>query len=389
MEDHKKETGLHPIIVWIIASILLHILFVVVSIVLKIDQHRKEIDLKKTDIKKDMRLSTQDKQQAIMMLDQPKKPQPPQAAPTPKQAPKQIPPAQKTPPLVHTLIPGRQGIDKQNLIDDDGGAQTPELIKHKSPENEQAQPPISKKTSPPIPQDVDQLKTEQPKTEIVSTQSIEKKDSPKDSHHDTSSTTTFHSKGQEEASTKTITTKKTIRNEIKQTIENSPPISKPKALLKQSSSTNDDEESTPYPFSPKPKTTSRMSLKDLQIGFDNYRKNIGNSQYLIQQGNTSAAADGQSLKMITYNNQFAKTMIGSIQTHPQYQAIQYNRGKQIVVYITIDRQGTLLDLKVIAGSGDTLIDKIMVESIQSAGLYPAVPSFVLDDPFSQRWTILH
>ena len=384
MEDHKKETGLHPIIVWIIASILLHILFVIISIFVKIDQQRKEADLKKIDKKNDMRVSAQDKQQAIMMLDQPKRPQPPQAAPMPKQAPKQTPPPQTAPPLVHTLIPGRQGIDKQNLIEDDGGDETPETKKAIKPVPKE--PLTQKKQDASTPEEI-----KEPKTEAVTPKNVEKKETPKDSHVDKTSTTTFQSNEKQEtpAQTKTIESPKNLKNETKQTSETAPQApAKPKAPIKQPEP-SDDDDSSPYPFSPKPKTKSRMSLKDLQIGFDNYRKNIGNSKYLIQQGNTSAAADGQSLKMITYNNQFAKTMLGSIQTHPQYPTIQYNRGKQITLFITIDRQGTLLDLKVIAGSGDTTIDKIMVESIQTAGLYPAVPSFVADDPFSQRWTILH
>ncbi|MCX5923194.1 MAG: TonB C-terminal domain-containing protein [Candidatus Dependentiae bacterium] len=401
MEDHKKETGLHPIVVWIIASILLHLLFIVISIVLRIDEHKKE-----NILKKEMTISAKDKQNAIMMLDQPKKPQVISQAQALKQSaiqkpaqpqkaePKSVTPPKPQapePPVVHTLIPGRQGVDKQNLIDDDGGAEIPKKEKSQELPKEVQQPDNfqkeqAQKQEPKQEENnkEDSSKTSPEKKEFINKEepiTISKKTTPANQYQDPEKTIKPDLAKEEllkkDGHEKTIEKNETIENEI------------PKSLKNLKKLTTDNYDLDPYPFSPKPHSKSRMSLKDLSIGFDNYRKNIGNSQHLIQQGNTTAAASGQSLKMITYNNQFAKTMLGSIHTHPQYQSIQYVRGKQIVLAVTIDRQGTLLKLDVIASSGDTNMDKIMVESIQSAGLYPAVPSFVPDDPFFQRWTILH
>lgn len=395
MEDHKKETGLHPIVVWIIASILLHLLFIVISIVLRIDEYKKE-----NILKKEMTVSTKDKQNAIMMMDQPKKtqaaqPLPPipsskQVAIQPQAQPKSVPPAQpipKQPPVVHTLIPGRQGIDKQNLIDDDGGAEIPkkEKLLETKELNEKlhdAQKEKDKKQ---------ELKLEEVHKEEATQKSTEKKEiiNQKESINASKATPVNQYQDSQKTIEKKLSIEESLKKEGTLNQQNSQNKAGKEEIKELKKITTDDYDLDPYPFSPAPKSKSRMSLKDLSIGFDNYRKNIGNSQYLIQQGNTTAAASGESLKLITYNNQFAKTMIGSIRTHPQYQLIQYARGKQTVIAITIDRQGKLLNLSLIASSGDTNLDKIMIESIQSAGLYPAVPSFIPDDPFFQQWTIFH
>jgi len=121
-EEHKKETT-HPILIWIIASILFHMLLTLISIVLHIDDYRTTTTSKKIDDR--FLMSQQEKSSATMMLDQIKKPilqnkkieksSPLPEKPIEKPAEKQVKPEE--PALIHTLIPGRKGLDLQNITD--------------------------------------------------------------------------------------------------------------------------------------------------------------------------------------------------------------------------------------------------------------------------------
>ncbi|MCX5924182.1 MAG: TonB C-terminal domain-containing protein [Candidatus Dependentiae bacterium] len=358
-EEHKKETT-HPILIWIIASILFHMLLTLISIVLHIDDYRDTTTRKKDDR---FVMSQQEKNSATMMLDQIKKPTT-QSTKVEKSSPLPEKPIEKEvkpedPTLIHTLIPGRKGLDLQNITDQLSNAegQKPEKITESKP--------VEEKKPIPAPEP---KKTQAPKLEEI----IEKKEQPKKLSKNGSNLY----EGPQEDPVK----KQDASAEQEQVQKSTEQTSLDSTVVPSQTSPIDH-----YQFVPK----QTMSLKDLQLGFNKYLNNVGNTECLIQQGNTQAVPDGQSLKNITYKNQFAKTMIGSIHAHPKARIMQYKRDKQISFVITIDRKGKLLDLQVTKESGDPMIDSIIIESLNTAGLYPAVPNFIVDDPYVQQWTILY
>lgn len=146
-------------------------------------------------------------------------------------------------------------------------------------------------------------------------------------------------------------------------------------------------EQNPYEFVPQPSRI--ISFQDLNLGFDNNYATIGNNANLIQQGITSAAPDDVSLKHLTYYNQCAGMMKTAFATHPQTRLRQNATGKRFRFDLVVDRQGNQLQLNVIQGSGDMILDRIIQESIASIKMFPKVPSFITDSPFTMRWTFLH
>jgi len=133
---------------------------------------------------------------------------------------------------------------------------------------------------------------------------------------------------------------------------------------------------------------SKITLKDLQLGFSKFMQE-GNNDILLQKGNTTQSPDAQALRLITYQQQFARTMREAIVTHHQYHLVEHVRGTRPTYTITIDRSGKLLDFQLMTSSGNELLDKIMKESLQTVRLYPAMPQHLTGDTFSHVWTFLH
>ncbi|HSW76638.1 MAG TPA: TonB C-terminal domain-containing protein [Candidatus Saccharimonadales bacterium] len=364
MQEHKEEykkNSSRPIIVWIIASILLHIILALISMVLHINDHHKENTFKKNDR---FFVSPQEKKSATMMLDQIKPTTAKKALEkkTEKPIEKQVKPDE--PPLIHTLIPGRKGLDLQNITDELSKAQgqQPQKITSTKPTQEKKISSAQEAKQASAPKPVPVVKPVVEKKEL-----IKKLRKIASNMYDSSQLPQIEQ------------TQQDIPEQNEQALHESKPVQEI------SNTTHETSSHDPYEYVPK----QTMSLKDLQLGFNQFLSNVGNTECLIQQGNTKAVPDGQSLKHITYNNQFAKTMLGSIHMHPKARVISYGRNKQISFIITIDRKGNLLDLRITKESGDPLIDTVTLESLRNAGLYPAVPSFISDDPYVQQWTILY
>lgn len=131
----------------------------------------------------------------------------------------------------------------------------------------------------------------------------------------------------------------------------------------------------------------KVTLQDLKLGFAKYMQE-GNNDILIQRGNTNQPPDAQALRLITYHQQLAHTMRSAITSHHQYRLLTNIRGARPTYKITIDRSGKLLDLVFTRNSGNELLDKIMLEALQSIKLYPAVPQYVSGDTYSQLWTYI-
>ncbi|MFA5998819.1 MAG: TonB C-terminal domain-containing protein [Candidatus Babeliales bacterium] len=379
-EEHKKETT-HPILIWIIASILFHMLLTLISIVLHIDDYRTTTTTKRPD--DHFLMSQQEKKSATMMLDQIKKPiaqstKVEKSSPLPEKSiekPVEKPVKPEEPALIHTLIPGRQGLDLQNITDQLSNAegQKPQEVP-KAKESSSLDPRVTPKDD----ENKEKKLTPQPEPNKTPAskpqQAVEKKELRKKLSKDAANLYDGAKTDIEtaEAQDASIEQEQVSKSSESTSLDSTVIPSQPSSI-------------DPYQFVPK----QTMSLKDLQLGFNKFLNNVGNTECLIQHGNTSAIPDGQSLKNITYLNQFANTMNGSINTHPKARIMQYRRNKQLTFVTTVDRKGKLLDVQIIKESGEPTIDTIIIESLQSAGLFPAVPTFILDDPYVQRWTFFY
>jgi hypothetical protein len=335
--EHREPEIIHPIVIWVIASILFHLLLMLGVITLKFNA-----------LPLSNKLKDKSKDRAILMMDEPKKQiQAKQTVTNPtvkkEEPPKPLP---KTRHTDYTMVPGRQGIDLQNLID-------AKNLKNLPKPQEQT---VEKKAVQPIPEQ----KEEQ----------IEKKEIKKE---ETAKSENF------------IKPIENLPSAVKIMHEHN--MQPQQEKLEKKSAQAPTPKQDPYKFVPQEK--SPISFKNLDLGFDLSYKTIGNNRNLIQQGITIAAPDEVSLKHLTYYNQCAEMMKNAFATHPQVRHRPYATGKRFRFDLTVDRQGHQLKLTVLVGSGDDLLDKIIKESVESVHMFPKVPSFIDDIPFVMHWTFLH
>ena len=352
---NPKRDRMHPILIWIIASILLHLLIMLGLKSIKMHQ-----------LKEKNKLINHISDHAILMMDQPKKQL---ASPEINPIAKKQPNPKKTEKPKHnlhdfTLIPGRAGIDKQNLDD-------PANLKNlPTPQNQHLKKQLETTTP----------KTDPIKKEFQESQNLEKKEP------------------EEALELKTI--QKTIESIENTTSPAQPSVSildeKHESKVQQKSTPNNKnskniriapKEQNPYEYTPNP--SREISFKNLNLGFDINAPTIGNNAHMIQQGITFAAPDEVSLKHLTYYHQCAGMMKTAFATHPQVRLRQYATGKKFRFDVTVDRKGNQINFVTIHGSGDMILDRIIQESIQSVSMFPSVPSFITDDPFVMKWTFLH
>lgn len=356
--DYQKKMNsqrevVHPIVIWIIASILFHLLLALGIITLKISS------LPLVTPKKE----TQDR--AILMMDEPKKQKaqaqpaqsPAQPAPQQKKEAKKQEKEKEDPKLKwsdYTLIPGRQGINEQKFDD------PKQLVNLPKPEEQK----LAKKDQEKIKkQESTEEKIEQKKEALPESKPSELQD-PKSSF------------------SQPMPKKTTQPKPLTEFVDQEKKKSSIKEKLKKEFRTP-IEEQDPYEFVPQPSKV--ISFQDLNLGFDNHYLTIGNNANLINQGITSAVPDAASLKHLTYYNQCAEMMKNEIRTHPQIRLCQNISGKNLVCAVTVDRQGRQLEFRMLQGSGNIILDRVIQESIMAVKMFPKVPSFIPDSPFVMRW----
>ncbi|MBP6892528.1 hypothetical protein KBB68_03010 [Candidatus Babeliales bacterium] len=380
--DYQKKINsqheiVHPIIIWIIASILFHLLLALGIITLKISS------LPPVSLKKE----TQDR--AILMMDEPKKQktqtQPPPVQPTAPQKKEKKSKEKEEPKLKwsdYTLIPGRQGINKQNIDDPKNLSNLPK------PEDQKLEQKVNKlkdldSRSKPGMTNTEKIKNEQSKTVNSKKKSKEK--------HLNETTQQSESKNITPDKNESVSTS-AFEQESKSLKQKSQPITqftdqdRKKASIKEKLKKEFHTpiaEQDPYEFVPEPSRI--VSFQDLNLGFDNHYATVGNNANLIQQGITSAVPDGASLKHLTYYNQCAEMMKNEIRTHPQIRLCQNVFGKNLVCAVTVDRQGHQLEFRMLQGSGNIILDRVIQESIMAVKMFPKVPTFIPDSPFVMRW----
>ena len=345
--DSKRE-AVHPIIIWIIASILFHLLLALGIITLKISSLPLTSPKKKT------------KDTAILMMDEPKKqtlPTPQNQQSTPSQSQKvkkqEAEKPKEEPKLKwsdYTLIPGRQGINQQNIKDPSNLKNLPKPEEQKIKTEKKA-----KNLDAHVkPETIHVQKTEKEFTEQNDLKSLNSEPKPQKITEKPLTQFTDHEQ-------KKSSIKEKLKKEFKTPIE----------------------QQDPYEFVPEPSRI--ISFQDLNLGFDNHYATIGNNANLIQPGITSAVPDAASLKHLTYYNQCAEMMKNEIRTHPQIRLCQNVAGKNLVCAVTVDRQGRQLEFRMLQGSGNVILDRVIQESIMAVKMFPPVPSFIPDSPFVMRW----
>lgn len=349
----QEQETIHPIVVWILASILFHLLLTLCIITLKARKLQLN-DLKKPKQEQAILMMEPPKQKPITTLARPAKPAPSKPEPKKAQAPKTRHWSE------YTLVPGSQGVNKQNIENPQDLSNLP------TPKNQMLQPKQDQKKSEQSASDQQEL--------IKPSQKSLPKEQPKEAQKIIDET--LHGK----AIAKPIEQKQPKSTALDNRTGNndSEILSRKKTPLK---------EQNPYDFVPQPKRL--ISFQDTKLGFDNSVPTIGNNPHLIQQGRTFETPDAVSLKHLTYYNQCAEMMKTAIATHPQRHLRVYPTGKRFLFAITVDRTGRQLSLSVVQGSGDSILDRILIESVQSIALFPQIPNFIEDNPFTMRWTFLH
>lgn len=322
---NQQQESLHPIILWILASILLHFLLTIGLITLKF----RKMAMTEHAVK--------NQNETFLLMDDSQNPVMPKPVPNSKQTVQQ-----QTKPMPkqeeakkperhwsdYTLVPGRKGVDEQKIDNpaDLKNLPTPQDQKNKPKEL-----------------------TEPKKTTNVTSEKI----SPK------------------ELSSQTMILDKSSTN-VSNSQKNRTPIA----------------DQNPYEFVPEP-TNRTISFKDLNLGFDNNYQTIGNNANLIQAGRTFESPDPVALKHLTYYNQCAEMMKSAIITHHQVRLAPPAGGRRFHFAITVNRNGKLLSFRTLHGSGHQILDKILSESVQSITLFPPVPKFIIEDPFVMTWIFLH
>lgn len=133
---------------------------------------------------------------------------------------------------------------------------------------------------------------------------------------------------------------------------------------------------------------NKITLQDLKLGFSKFLQE-GNNDILMQQGNTNQPPDAQALRLITYKQQLAHTMRDAIVTHHRYYLVQNLHGTKTTYNLTIKRNGAFDSLTMLNSSGHPNLDTIIKEALESIKLYPAVPNHISGETFSAAWTFLH
>lgn len=312
-----------PILLIILISLLLHIIIAALFLSIKTYQQDQK-DLKQFD--------NNNNYQAFLMPDEPQKTHQQPTSKLQEEEP-------LTPPItinqeVLTLIPGRQQDVPENKVVDPENENDIEEILNKTPNKSQHHTMPEKKELAKTPQDLPKSNSE--KQDIY----IQNDD--------------------------TITASRKKEESLNEFL--------PADLI-----INDD----PRNFVPKRK----RSLQKLDLDFDNRLANFGNNKNVWRQGNMTATADAKTIKEAQFISRFGDIILNSINTHPNRMENNHLRNKILKASVTTDRIGRLLNINIITSSGHPLIDKMISESIETAGLYPNLPDSIVGSSYTMIWTI--
>ncbi len=385
----KKQEQDFQFSLWLIASILLHLLFILIVLFWYFERSLQDKLMRKNPEFKTTPLTPQQLQQ--------------QKEEEKKKTPvlwKDLKQPEKKEDLVYTLVPGRQAVTEAEPAKTESEKPKEKSLAKTKPEEPRLEEPRlempqhvapqHEAPQPPIPEPKPSQKQEAPKPRHKAPQHVVSQSQTPTWEPSKSMPSKPKYEHQPQPQPKTISQR---HDDIKEKIlqepkldpkQESDSLKKEDQLVSAISSDSSKKIDTTNPSIVKKKVT----LQDLQLGFAQYMQE-GNNDILLQRGNTNQPPDAQALRLITYQQQLAHTMREAIVAHHQYHLAESIRGARPTYSITIDRSGKLVSFTWIKGSGSDILDKVMNEALQGIRLYPAVPQYVLGDTFSHSWTFMH
>lgn len=356
MEQNQTREQMHPVLVWIIASILLHLLIMLIIMTYKFHTNtHSQLPLPKQQEQYVLWNNPAPKQSAITPQKQQPTPQPLQQAPQqPKE--KTVPPKEEEKPFdlnkLPIITPGKAGIDHQDL---DGTQQESQ-------------------------EKIDSEKRE-PEDQKISTSQPPTKQSPQ----------TIPQPAQSKPNNTDNLQKSTLAPKPTSFMAPSKPLSVPNTTTQapQHPNTSSDP-SNPYRYVPalrKEIPVKSISFKDIGLGFDERHNTFGNSAHMGIAGNSPDIPKGDELRYVTYLNQMANMIVNSLNTNHNKHWMSRYTGEPIMVHIKVDRKGNLLESRMIQASKTQGINNYILDSIQQIGLFNSLPKFIAKDTFEISWTI--
>lgn len=359
LQDEKSlQEEKSNILTLILSSILFHLLIMLAIILYRFD-HEKTYDIPRVTAQDNVVLWTQPPIKAQPQIQEPKKQDEPKSKPEAKQPEflRQLP----------KIMPGKQGIDKQDFKGQDIPAQV-----QKTPEKKEDKqtPPKKEKIKKEASSDTSNKKIEPASDIIRQDPTSQQTTKPPKENTDTPS---------EEKTTSLLEKKKEIIFDTDLDF-----LSK-KTLHQKLIEKDQLYENVPATQSTKIKT---ISYKDIGLGFSNAATNIGNSAHMMMQGTSPDIPKGDELKYITYLNQMANMIVASMQTNSQLHLLPRTRGETIICFMKVTRDGQLLDARILRPSKHEIINIFIIESIRQVGLFNQLPKFIDKDTFEINWHIL-
>jgi len=137
-----------------------------------------------------------------------------------------------------------------------------------------------------------------------------------------------------------------------------------------------------------PNKVKSISYKDIGLGFSNTGVQVGNSAHMMMQGTSPDIPQGDELKYITYLNQMANMIVASMRSNSQLHLLPQTRGETIVCFMKVTKEGQLLDVRILKPSKHEIINIFIIESIKQVGLFNQLPKFINKETFEISWHIL-
>lgn len=388
-EQNPEETS-QSVLIWILASILLHLLLMLISITYKFH----DINLQQRSLKE------KEEYTPYILMQDPKQ----QQAPAQKQAPtvqekKEKPqetkkaeekPAPFDPNNMPLIIPGKAGIDHQDL---DGKLTAHQNIAQKKSDN------VDKSSGSP---------TQKPSAIVIN----EKTNSLDQSPDDSLEQETAAEPAQEDQSSlaqsaqdlqqQTQDTASLPQNhQAKQLSQLSFSPEKASFLSqartakkvkkhKRSGATNSDDSYAHVPEKKLQQEVKTMSFKDLGFGHASAAATIGNSSNLGINGLSPDIPTGEQLRYVTYLNKMSQMLNESYIYTLQINNLMNKRAmssQEVTISMTIDRSGKLLDCHIVHPNKIPQINVFIVDVVKNVGLFNKLPNFYQGDTFRQIWTI--
>ncbi|MBP9764979.1 hypothetical protein KBD08_01450 [Candidatus Babeliales bacterium] len=154
--------------------------------------------------------------------------------------------------------------------------------------------------------------------------------------------------------------------------------------------TEPDDNLDPYDYLPAPKSkvpVKTVSFKDLGLGFNEKATNFGNSSNWSMHGNSPDIPVGDELKYVTYLSQMARMLENSMLANSSKKLIRKGPFETLCFYVEVDRQGNLIDTHMNVPSKEPMINHFILDSVRKVGLFNPLPSFVQNKTFRFNWLI--